>query len=67
MSNYFGNLAANLTDKENTESNLITPLNNLQMKTTTNPFTKTTQTTMKFTKSSLTIVPVVTTVSLYDI
>ena len=28
MSNYFGNLAANLTDKENTESNLITPLNN---------------------------------------
>ena len=54
MSNYFGNLAANLTDKENTESNLITPLNNLRMKTTTNSFTKTTQTTMKFTKSSLT-------------
>ena len=29
MNNYFGNLAANLTNKENTKSNLTSLLNNL--------------------------------------
>ena len=50
MTNYFSNLAANVTNKENTESNFTTLLNNLADENYDQSF-HLNQTTMKFIKS----------------
>ena len=70
MDNYFSNLATNLTNKENTESNFTTLLNNLPDETYDQSFhlnhTNYNEVYKIITNLKM-IVPVVTTISLYDV